>query len=217
MSKSRFLKSVGALFFPPKCIFCGALTEKETVCPKCVATLPYYVGTTKHREFFTRCAPAFHYAGAVRESILRFKFGGRQSYAAAYAVFTAEAVKRELDTYDIISWTPVSKKRKRSRGYDQAELLAKETAKILGKDAVCTLEKMRDTPKQSGINAAAKRRANVMGAYKVVNADAVRGKTVLLMDDIVTTGATLSECARELLMAGAKEVVCAVIAAAKED
>jgi len=213
----KLTKRIADLLFPPRCAFCGRITEGEGACPSCRDKLPYFTGTTGHKEFFSRCTAAFRYEGVVRASLLRFKFGGRQSCAAAYAPFVAEAVRRELGPFDSVSWPPVSAKRKRQRGYDQAELLARATARCLGKEAAPLLVKTRDTPKQSGLADRAKRRANVMGAYRVRDAEAVRGRTVLLIDDIVTTGATLSECARELLMAGAADVVCAAVAAAKED
>ena len=76
---------------------------------------------------------------------------------------------------------------------------------------VRTLNKA-DRPAQSGLEGEAARRANVLGAYSAVNVEQFRGKTVLLVDDVVTTGATLSECAKTLLLAGAKEVVCATLA-----
>jgi predicted amidophosphoribosyltransferase len=116
--------------------------------------------------------------------------------------------------YDCISWVPVSKKRLRKRGYDQVELIAKVAAEALGLPLVSTLYKFRDTPPQSSIRDFAKRRANVLGAYKPIAPETVSGKRVLLLDDVVTTGATASECARVLLTAGAKDVSFAAVAAA---
>ena len=80
---------------------------------------------------------------------------------------------------------------------------------------VSTLKKVRNNRPQSGIVGQAKRRANVLGVYRAVCPQEVRGKRVLLLDDIITTGATAGECARVLLTAGAKEVHCGVIAAAR--
>lgn len=214
MENERIFERVLDLLFPPKCIFCGKLTEHRRACPECEAKLPRFDGATPTKEFFTKCVAPFRYDGAIREALLRFKFGGREQFAAPLAVYAAETVRRELDRYDIISWAPVSTHRRRERGYDQAELLARETAKLLGTSAVPLLKKRRDTPPQSGFTDRAARRANVMGAYSVRKNVDVAGKTVLLIDDIVTTGATLSECSRELLMAGAAEVVCCVIAVA---
>ena len=85
----------------------------------------------------------------------------------------------------------------------------------LGLAPVPVLKKIRNNRQQSRITGTAERRANVLGAYRMMNPEAVRGKRVLLLDDILTTGATAGECARMLLTAGAEEVHCAVIAAAR--
>jgi len=104
------------------------------------------------------------------------------------------------------------RKRLRERGYDQAYLLARSTAKELGLPLTPTLHKQRNTQPQSGTGDAAKRRANIAGAYRMKRSADVTGKRILRMDDIVTTGATLSECARVLGKAGAEQVVCATVA-----
>ena len=114
--------------------------------------------------------------------------------------------------YDLVTWVPLSRRRLRERGYDQARLLAKATAKELGLPLTPTLHKQRNTQPQSGTGDAAKRRANITGAYRMKRGADVAGKRVLLIDDIVTTGATLSECARVLGKAGAEQVVCATVA-----
>ena len=92
-------------------------------------------------------------------------------------------------------------------------MLAQALAKNLDEEAVCTLKKVRHTPKQSKTANAAARRANVLGAYRAIDPDALKGKRILVIDDVVTTGATLSECGKVLKMAGAGPLVCAVIAA----
>ncbi len=115
----------------------------------------------------------------------------------------------------MISWVPLSAKRLRKRGYDQAKLLAVEAARNLDCVAVETLRKVRNTDAQSSINDDSARRANILGAYEVPDPEFVAGKRILLIDDVVTTGATLSECARVLRTFGAKEVVCASLARAR--
>ena len=90
--------------------------------------------------------------------------------------------------------------------------LAKATAKELGLPLTPTLHKQRNTQPQSRTGDAAKRRANITGAYRMKRGADVTGKRVLLIDDVVTTGATLSECARVLGKAGAEQVVCATVA-----
>jgi len=149
----------------------------------------------------------------VRESLLRFKFRNCRHYAGIYANLMNECITKEFENgFDIISWVPVSKQRLRKRGYDQARLLAEEIAKLQGFKAVPTLIKHKNAPAQSGINGAEKRRANILGAYQVLDPDLIAGKRILLIDDIITTGATLSECSKTLLRMGAEQVLCATVA-----
>ena len=118
--------------------------------------------------------------------------------------------------FDVLTWVPVSRVRKFTRGYDQVELLAEAVGKELGLEPVRTLRKLQNNPPQSGISGIEKRRANVLGIYRIENPEQVAGKRVLLLDDILTTGATAGECARVLLTAGAREVHCGCIAVAKK-
>ena len=154
------------------------------------------------------------YEGDVRRSIHRYKFNGQRHYAAAYGRLLAMRIQRDLPQADLITWVPVSRKRLRARGYDQVELLARAVGPELGIPVEKQLEKIRDNRANSGLKTPAERRANVLGVYRAVEPEAIRSKRVLLLDDIVTTGATASECARVLLTAGAEEVIFAAVAAA---
>ena len=117
----------------------------------------------------------------------------------------------------MLTWVPVSRLRRITRGYDQVELLAKAVGRELNIEAQPTLKKIRHNRRQSSISSAAQRKANVLGAYRVISPEVLHGKRILLLDDVLTTGATAGECARMLLTAGAKEVHCAVIATARKE
>ena len=211
------LKHIAKLLFPPRCVFCRKITDGEGTCAECRPKLPYCGSVTKKIEFCDKCAAPFYYTDVVRASLLRFKFRGRRGYAPEYAAYVADEIGKELSgMFDVITWVPISEKRFRKRGYDQSRLIAEETAKILGVSAEKLLTKIRDNPAQSSLGDRARRRANVAGVYEAVSKEKVRGKRVLIIDDIVTTGATLSECARTLLMAGAESVVCAAAASTPE-
>ena len=99
---------------------------------------------------------------------------------------------------DAVTWTPLSRQRRRERGYDQAQLLAKWVARELELPVLGMLDKVRDIPPQSGIQDDARRRANVLGAYRLRKDARPEGMNLLLVDDVVTSGSTLSECARLL-------------------
>ena len=156
----------------------------------------------------------YPYEGVVAESLRRFKFSGQSQYAASFGRMLAPLLRTA--PFEVLSWVPVSAKRRRSRGYDQTELLAHAVAKELELPCTQTLQKIRHNPAQSSQRDAAARRANVLGAYRAVSPERFAGRSVLLIDDILTTGATLSECSRVLLTAGASSVVCAALAATPE-
>ena len=150
--------------------------------------------------------------------MLLYKFYGRRSYGGIYGRLLAMKLhKTAFCDYDILTWVPVSSRRKYRRGYDQVELIAQSAGQELGTPATATLRKIRHTKPQSRLSNAAQRKANVLGAFQVIDPAAIAGKRILLLDDIVTTGATLSECSRVLLTAGAKEVHCAAVAALNKE
>ena len=208
------LKMILDLLFPPKCVFCGKLLQRHesNICINCIHDLPETDKRLKIR-FTEGCVAPLRYLGAVRDSILRYKFGGRTWYASVYGPMVA-AKLRTCDA-DYVTWVPVSRLRRFSRGYDQAELLAKETASALGLPCIPTMRK-KHTPKQSGLVGFAARRANISGAYSVMDPRVVEGKSILLIDDICTTGATMTEAAFALKNAGADRIMAAVLALTEE-
>ena len=177
--------------------------------------MEYPVRKTKP-QFLDSFAAVWYYEESVRGSLLRFKFRGARSYASAYGRFVAmKLLQTQPDGFDVLTWIPVSPLRKLRRGYDQVELIARAVGRELDMTPVSTLKKIRHNRPQSGITGAEKRKANVLGAYRAACPDKVAGKRVLLLDDILTTGATMSEAARVLKTAGAKEVHGAAVAARK--
>lgn len=208
------------ILFPPRCVFCRKIlpTGRQSLCRKCANELPYTdTHASQKGDFFSVCVSPLYYEDDVRESLLRFKFKGATGYAGTYGKLLAGCIESELPgRYDLISWVPLSRKRYKERGYDQAMLLALATALELGDVAVSTLEKTRHVEKQSHMGSAEKRRANISGAYSVPDRELIEGKRILLIDDIITSGSTLSECARTLRAAGAREVLCATVARSRE-
>ena len=207
------------LVYPTRCCFCHRLTGRDVpVCPACARKYPDVPLPMQEQRFrhLERCVSPLWYAGDVRASLLRYKFRGLTGYAAVYGDFLRKCLDENGISCDSITWVPLSRRRLRERGYDQARLLAEAIAR--GRETACEklLEKRRDTPAQSGLGGREARRVNAAGAYRVCGADAVRGKRVLLVDDIVTTGETLMECARVLKVAGAAGVTAVTVARKKE-
>ena len=202
--------------FPRKCVLCRRLLQKEEtdLCRACRVDQPEYPFGKKKVPHIAQLTAVWIYEGDVRRSIHRYKFGGARHYAEIYGRLLAMRIHRDLPCADVLTWVPVSRRRKRERGYDQVELLAEAVSAELSIPCEALLEKFRDNRANSGLKTPAERRANVLGVYRAVGQESFRGKRVLLLDDIVTTGATASECARVLLTAGAEEVIFAAVASA---
>lgn len=202
------------LLFPKKCPFCGKITNADGVCDKCRTALPYRPeGMVLQTVGGFPCAVTFYYDDMVKTGIRTFKFHRVPSRAAAFAPYLAQTVAEQLGgAFDAVTFVPVSPWRNFSRGFDQARLLAEETARIWEAPAEKTLVKIRNNPPQSSVKRPEERRANVLGAYRARPGAAIQGCRFLLIDDVCTTGSTMAECGRVLLEAGAASVVCAALA-----
>lgn len=211
----RFLDTLLNLLFPPKCPFCGHVLDHPGVCPACEAALPWLA---EEDGLWTLpadvpCAAPLRYEGLARKGLLRFKFQGASAAAEPLGELVARcAAERFAGEFDVVTWVPVSRKRLRQRGYDQAELLARAACRLWNTRPVRLLDKRRDNPAQSGLHDAVLRRENVRDVYAASGAAA--GRRILLVDDICTTGATLSSCALALRQAGAETVLCCTAARA---
>ena len=215
----RLFSGLLNLLFPPKCILCGKLLEKEELdlCRSCRTDCPEFPGGKTDLQFLDSFTAVWYYKENVRRSLLRYKFHGCTGFAAGYGRLMAMKIQQQHpEGFDLLTWVPVSPMRRLRRGYDQVELLARAVGKELGMKPVKVLRKTRNNRPQSGITGAPQRRANVLGVYQLTGRAELAGKRVLLLDDILTTGATAGECARMLLTAGAAEVHCAVVAAARK-
>ncbi len=202
--------------FPPKCIFCGALLDDGVVdlCPTCQRDLPWIAPATMPKTIngFPHSAP-LRYEGKVRTCIRRLKFYGGSYLAPAMGHIMAQCASETFSgDFDLVTWAPVSKKRRRQRDYDQGYLLAKTMCRVWGVKPVRCLVKHTDTPAQSSLKDRAARRGNVLGVYRLAPKAEIAGKRILLVDDVCTTGATLAECVRMLKSGGAASVVCVTFA-----
>lgn len=204
------------LLFPAKCPFCGHVTPGPGICDSCQRMLPWIEEGSQVQTLpgEVPCVSPLWYEGTVRQGLLRFKFGGASGAAETLGGLIAQcAAERFSGEFDIVTWVPVSARRLRRRGFDQAELLARAACRLWNNRTEALLRKTMDNPAQSGLaGGASERRANVLGVYEPVDSMRIIGRRVLLVDDIVTTGATLCECARTLREAGAAAVLCATVA-----
>lgn len=187
---------------PPYCFQCGYPFEYEIsgdmLCGNCIASPPP----------FTRGISVFQYDDASRHMVLAFKHADRTDRAPAFANWMSRAATDILGDDVIIAPVPLHPKRLRSRRYNQSALLAQNIAKIKGhRVAPDLLTRGRDTASQGGKSPKARFR-NVKGAFSIHPKwqNLIDGEHILLIDDVFTTGATLSECAACLLQEGANQV-----------
>jgi ComF family protein len=185
--------------FPlPLCRHCGEplaawrMVDAETAtCPRC----------RRSRSAIGIAGAIGPYDGPLRAIVQALKYDGRRSLAAPLASRMREAVPEVLAGVDLTVPVPLHPRRQRARGFNQAEDLARG----LGLPVARALRRTRPTVSQTDLPAA-RRHANVRGAFAVVEGSGIRGRCVLLVDDVSTTGATTEACARVLLAAGAREV-----------
>ena len=207
------------VIYPTKCILCRRKLPPgvPSICPSCQASMPRADDVRVRGDYFSDCVSALHYTGEVKDAIIRYKFGGSQCYRYAFGELVAARVYEELDgKYDLLSYVPLAPDRERKRGFDQVRLITENVSVRLQMPYVCVLKKRRGVSAQSLTADKDERRANIAGAYSVPEPSEVEGRRILLIDDIVTTGSTLSECARTLLQAGAEDIVCATLAVASQ-
>ena len=233
---SRISLALTELFTPTcRCLACGKdVFDGTGFCAECAKDVVYNNGKTCARcgvgidgeeDYCSNCAfdkiyfdkaySVFSYEGAVQKAILDMKFNNLGSYAkvfATYLVFMAQKVNLE---YDLVTFAPMSHKALRKRRYNQAELLAKHFCNLQDKDSllVDAIAKIKETEAQERLSKT-ERKTNLIGAYKI-NAD-VKGKRVLVIDDVKTTGATINECAKVLKKAGATAVYGLTVSSRKE-
>jgi ComF family protein len=213
----------------PNDVFCGAcaltLHPLESACPRCARPTavpinrpPPCVGCLERPPRFALAAAAFEYGGAIAEAIRRLKWQRMPELAPALGVLLYAALRRApagFGDVDLIVPVPLHRRRLRAREFNQAAELAaamREAARAreapLGRVTLDArgLTRVRDTPPQTGLDAAQRRR-NVLDAFRVRDPARVEGRRVLLVDDVLTTGATAEACASALGRAGAAEVL----------
>lgn len=183
---------------PPVCERCGdplpswRLTSIEHArCPRC----------RRRDGFVTRGRAIGPYEGSLRAIVHALKYDGRRQIARPLGRMLATSGAGILQDADLVVPVPLHRSRKRARGFNQAA----ELAKHLGVPVAHALRRVRATPSQTDLPAA-RRHANVRGAFALARRAPVSGATVVVVDDVSTTGATLEACARILREAGAKEV-----------
>lgn len=228
----RFICLILDTIFPPKCIFCNAILPSGIeieICPACYQTAPFVRGKTciqcgqpisgakdihkcadcsKKEYYFKQGISVFEYKGMVKKAIIRLKFFGKKRYAVTLGKLMGQALRKMTNwpIIDLIVYIPLHPKRFRERGYNQARLLADEIGRQLGwRIGQNVIFKTKNATAQSKLTRF-QRQKNLKNAFRFNTKTKIKGATVLLVDDVYTTGTTVNECARLLHKAGANEI-----------
>ena len=223
--------SVLDLFFPTgvKCIFCGEETTSFGICSACYGSLPFIKGKTCSRcggnlhgqgsicyecagreLLFEKCYCILEYLGDVQSKIISFKQASKKFIGFAFAELVHKKYIEIGEDVDVIIPVPVSDVRRKERGFNQSEVLCSELEET-GKVDKHLLVRIKDTPHQTGLGRE-NRESNLKDAFKVLDKSKVKDRTILLVDDIYTTGSTLNACSETLLSAGAGRVLALCLA-----
>ena len=204
------------MIYPQVCGICGK-GKFTYLCKRCENRLNKIAifGKDEYQDkYFENHYYIFKYDDIIRSIIIDYKFNEKAYIYRSIAEFINKNKKvySKLYFYDIIMPVPISKKRKKVRGYNQSLLIAKEMAKIydlkLKKNIII---KTKNNMAQRNLNKK-DREANVVNAYKIIETKEITNKKILLIDDIFTTGATVNECSKTLKNAGAKKIDILTIA-----
>lgn len=210
VSLYEFFRTAASAIAPNRCPFCERIIAAEKYyCESCPEFLPFISKPVSPPENVSRLYACCFYRQRARDAVLRFKYNNEFYSADAFALMISEKLKDVKA--DLIVPVPSSRKSVKSRGFTTAEVIGKRVAMRVGIPMIKALGANREKKEQKGLSAK-KRIINAQNAFFVKEKSAVRGKRVILIDDVCTTGATLSAAAELLLKAGAADVAAAVFA-----
>ena len=224
MKKNFIIK----LLYPQRCKYCNNVIDiRREICHTCENTLKKIEGDIcklcgmsidvchcGHKKHYYKCVCApFYYEGAASRAIWRFKFRDATNLSKVFAEDMVKCFNSRYSGYDfdLCTFVPSSNKSLKERGYNQAELLAKDFCQLTNIECKELLFKIKETKIQHNL-LSVERSGNLAGAIEVDNNVDLEHKRILLIDDIKTTGSTLNECAKMLLIGGAEEVFCLTVA-----
>lgn len=197
------------------CVLCGQdLLKEKFICNNCEKRIKFCkeaFQVEKNKMSFD-CYSVSYYSSGMMELVLMLKYKSNFRAGEAIADYMIDAIRRENIKFDGVTYIPMTKKSLKKRGYNQSKYLAKIIGESLNKPVIHCLNKIRDTKDQIGLNGN-ERWNNVYGSFIVTDEVNVINKNILLVDDVITTGATAFSCACQLMKKNAKKIT--ILTAAK--
>lgn len=207
------IEKILELIFPRKCMFCNEKINERYTCGKCLNIIKYYKEWVEKPvdAYYDKLICAMKYSGKPRTQMLKFKFNAAKYLAKGFAeILFQKIIKYDINA-DLIIPVPISKKRYYERGYNQSELIVKYLSRLIKLEyRNDILIKVKNNNRQSELSEN-KRKDNVKDTYSIKNAEMIKGKKIILIDDIYTTGSTVNECSKILKKVGASQVVVLVV------
>ncbi len=218
MYLKNFIKNLINFIYPEKCYLCDKIIikNKSCLCENCNKKLnintKIRVISNKHNII---CVSPFEYSGNIKQAIWRFKFRNCKYYSKFFAEIISQELIKNLNNvnFDYICSVPVTNTKYKIRGFNQAECLAHDISQKLNINFLNILQKIKNTQDQHELDLNM-RKTNILGAFNINNKinSIIKNKSILICDDIITTGNTLSECIKTLLKSGVSNVTCCTIA-----
>lgn len=213
----KLLEIIKYSIFPRRCELCGKVVKLDVKrCDDCENASRTVGRMVDNKMAYAGLVAPFLFKDSIRAGIHKFKYRGFKELAKPFAKEMARSVQKEYEniSFDLITFVPITKRKLRKRGYNQAELLAKELSRELNVPCVNTLNKTKSTKSQQG-RSRKERMNNLKDAFEIADYD-VKGKTILLVDDVKTTGSTLNECSKVLKKNKADKIYAVVVAVTKD-
>ncbi len=205
------LEKIRKLLYPLKCLNCGEAIAQGYICDECLDKIrPFDMSIELDGKNKLKVIACQSYTDGYRDSVQTFKFSGAYRMSEQFGELMSLCIEDEEINADFITFVPMTRQKERERGYNQAQKLALSLSEIVGIPCKELLKKNRNNMAQHSLKAE-ERKKNVVGVYDFSSENYIKDRTIILVDDIITTGATLSECARVLYESGAKCVlgICA--------
>ncbi|MBQ3158600.1 MAG: ComF family protein [Clostridia bacterium] len=226
-TKEKIRKIEEFLFGSRACICCGKENDGDNeyrLCVDCMKNIPFvkenyclrcgeiikgdydYCVRCKDRSFeFDYSRSVFAYTDLTAPIIMNFKYNGLRSHVYPLARLLRDFFSTSDLIADSVTFVPMPPKRKKERGYNQSYELAKEFCKLTGLELLSVLERTKENVKQATLTAK-ERSENIKNSFRVTDKSKIKDREILIIDDVMTTGATANECAKVLMKAGARNV-----------